>query len=150
MNKPQGCAGPCLAIVTSDDRDIKQFKDDSIIPDSRTNQAPHLAQFSRESYETQQGGAQVKAIAHPSRRDRYLLQISQGDRFWAYPIAWTKAELMALRMVARQQIRAMDLSLTDAGPPVDVGKLYQLVERLYPSVARVAAMASAQAGEVAA
>jgi hypothetical protein len=78
---------------------------------------------------------------HPSRAQRYLLQVCQGDRAWAYPLAWTRAELMALRMMARNSIYSLNLELTPEGPPKDVGKLHGLIERLYPSVARVAAMA---------
>jgi len=102
----------------------------------------HLALFSQSTHETKQvGRVGLNMRPHPQRAQRYLLQVCQGDRAWAYPIAWTHVELMALKMMARETILGLDLSLADAGPPKDVGKLHQLIERLYPSVARVAAMA---------
>lgn len=85
--------------------------------------------------------SRLRIAPHSHRPQRYLLQICEGDRQWSYPIAWTRGEVVALKMMALNSIETLNLSLTPKGPPVDVGKLHQLIEQLFPSVCRVAAMA---------
>lgn len=97
---------------------------------------------------THQNHTQI--VPHPSRPQHYLLTINEGDRVWAYPLTWTKAELLALLLMTGQQIRALNLSFTPKDPPRDVERLHELIKGLFPSMARVAAMASARAEEVAA
>lgn len=79
----------------------------------------------------------IKMALHRHRPARYLLEICEGNCSWAYPLAWSWAEAMAVLLMPRETI----LSLAD-GPPRDVRKLHELVEKLFPSIERVAAMAT--------